>query len=103
MPAVLAFITERGAVHPREVDAQFAHGKVTNWFGGSSNASTELLDAMHYRGLLRVKRRDSGTRIYEAVEHASADASQAGRKTRAAALLELVLRKYAPLPASRKS
>ncbi len=49
--AVLAFVRERGVVHPREVDAHFAHGKVTNWFGGSSNASTQLLDVMHYRGL----------------------------------------------------
>jgi uncharacterized protein YcaQ len=62
--AVLAFIRERGAAHPREVDAHFAHGKVTNWFGGSSNASTQLLDVMHYRGLLRVARREGGTRVY---------------------------------------
>ena len=60
---VLAFIRERGRVHPREVDAHFSHGKVTNWFGGSSNASTQLLDAMHYRGLLRVARREGGTRV----------------------------------------
>ena len=64
--AVLAFVRERGTVHPREVDAHFKHGKVTNWFGGSSNASTELLDGMHYRGLLRVARRDAGTRVYAA-------------------------------------
>src|SRR6202050_2795123 len=56
--AVLAFIRERGSVHPRAVDAHFAHGKITNWFGGSSNASTHLLDEMHYRGLLGVARRD---------------------------------------------
>ena len=64
--AVLTFIRGRGAVHPREVDAHFGHGKVTNWFGGSSNASTQLLDVMHYRGLLRVARREGGTRIYAA-------------------------------------
>ena len=46
--AVLDFVRERGVVHPREVDAHFAHGKVKNWFGGSSNASTQLLDGMHY-------------------------------------------------------
>ena len=66
--AVLEFVRGRGAVHPREVDAHFAHGKVTNWFGGSSNASTELLDVMHYRGLLRVARREGGTRVYAARE-----------------------------------
>ena len=65
---ILDFVRERGAVHPREVDAHFSHGRVTNWFGGSSNASTQLLDHMHYRGLLRVARRDGGTRVYIARE-----------------------------------
>ena len=98
--AVLAFIRERGAVHPREVDAHFAHGKVTNWFGGSSNASTELLDGMHYRGLLRVARRDGGTRVYAARD---GDASAPDAPTvhaRIDALVDLVVHKYAPLPAA---
>ena len=60
--AVLAFVRQRGTVHPREVDAHFAHGKVKNWFGGNSNASTQLLDGMHYRGLLRIARREGGVR-----------------------------------------
>ena len=71
--AILDFVRERGAVHPREVDAHFSHGRVTNWFGGSSNASTQLLDHMHYRGLLRVARRDGGTRVYVAREAALAE------------------------------
>ncbi|MDM0023150.1 DNA glycosylase AlkZ-like family protein [Variovorax saccharolyticus] len=97
---VLAFVRERGPVHPREVELHFAHGRMKNYWGGSSNASTHLLDGMHYRGLLRVKRRDSGTRVYEAVTHPPADDSPAGRAQRAAALIELVVRKYAPLPAA---
>ena len=44
---VLAFVRERGMVHPREVDNHFAHGTVKNYWGGSSNATTHLLDAMH--------------------------------------------------------
>ena len=96
---VLAFVRERGRVHPREVDDHFAHGRVTNYWGGSSNASTHLLDGMHYRGMLRVVRRDAGIRVYEAVEHAPADDSPGERARRAAALLELIVRKYAPLPA----
>lgn len=99
--AVLAFIRERGAVHPREVDAQFAHGKATNWFGGSSNASTQLLDEMHYRGLLRVARRDGGTRVYAVREGLDAlpqdDATVVERMD---ALVDIVVNKYAPLPAS---
>jgi uncharacterized protein YcaQ len=87
-------------VHPRQVELHFAHGRVKNYWGGSSNATTHLLDGMHYRGMLRVVRRDSGTRVYEAVTHVPADDSPAGRARRAAALIELVVRKYAPLPAS---
>ena len=103
--AVLAFVRERGAVHPREVDAHFAHGKVTNWFGGSSNASTQLLDVMHYRGLLRVARREGGTRMYAARETAALPdpCGAAGRATASArmdALVDVVVHKYAPLPAA---
>jgi uncharacterized protein YcaQ len=96
---VLAFVRERGAAHPREVDEHFSHGRVTNWFGGSSNASTQLLDQMHYRGLLRVVRRESGIRVYAArdpdliAEPGTADA-------RMDRLVDLVVHKYAPLPAA---
>ncbi len=95
---MLAFVRERGSVHPREVDQAFAHGRVTNYWGGTSNASTHLLDGMHYRGLLRVQRRDSGTRIHAVAEHAEPDASEQAQVERAAALIDLVVRKYAPLP-----
>ena len=95
--AVREFIAERGTVHPREVDAHFAHGKTTNWFGGSSNASTQLLDGMHYRGLLRVAGRASGTRMY-ALREASAPVDKAGIAARLDALVDVVLHKYAPLP-----
>jgi uncharacterized protein YcaQ len=97
---VLAFIRERGPTHPRAVEEHFAHGRRVNAWGGSGLATTHLLDGMHYRGLLRVQRRDNGTRIYAAVEHAPGDMAPAARNERAAALLELVMAKYAPLPAS---
>ncbi|MBL8386303.1 MAG: YcaQ family DNA glycosylase [Burkholderiales bacterium] len=98
--AVLAFVRARGAVHPREVDAQFNHGKVRNWFGGTSNASTELLDGMHYRGLLRVARRDGGTRVYAAREPWPEPGGRAACRARMDALVDLVVAVYAPLPAS---
>ncbi len=99
--AVLEFVRERGIVHPREVDAHFAHGKALNWFGGSSNASTQLLEAMHYQGLLRVARRDGGTRVYVAREPlaAAADAG-ATAASKMDALIDVIVRKYAPLPAT---
>ena len=95
--AVREFIAERGTVHPREVDAHFAHGKTTNWFGGSSNASTQLLDGMHYRGLLRVAGRASGTRTY-AVREDTAPVDKAGIDQRLDALIDVIVHKYAPLP-----
>ena len=97
--AVLAFIAERGKVHPREVDAHFAHGKTTNWFGGTSNVSTQLLDAMHYRGLLRVARREGGTRVY-CVREAAPAGENVDIEARIDALVDLIVGKYAPLPAA---
>jgi uncharacterized protein YcaQ len=70
---VLEFIRAHGPTHPRAVDAEFAHGRTTNAWGGSSNSTTHLLDGMHYRGLLRVARREAGIRIYEAAEHPPAE------------------------------
>lgn len=97
--AVRAFVAAHGAVHPRQVDAHFAHGKTTNGFGGASNASTQLLDGMHYRGLLRVARREGGTRVYAVREDAPPVAAQE-IQARLDALLDLIVNTYAPLPAA---
>lgn len=91
---VLEYVQEQGTVHPRDVDAHFSHGKATNWFGGSSNVTTQLLDAMLYRGLLRVARREGGTRLYAARTptdpassvHAAMDA-----------MVDLIVATYAPM------
>jgi uncharacterized protein YcaQ len=92
---VLAFIREHGPSHPKEVQAAFDHGRTTNYWGGSSNATTHLLDGMHYRGMLRVVRRDAGIRVYDVVTHPGDERSP---QQKAQALLELVVAKYAPLP-----
>jgi uncharacterized protein len=98
--ALLNFVRERGTVHPREVDDHFAHGSVTNYWGGSSNATTHLLDGMHYRGLLRVARRDGGIRLYAMHEHAPGPADAVARRAQLDALVDIVARAYAPLTAS---
>jgi uncharacterized protein len=97
---LLEFVRERGSVHPREVDEYFAHGKVTNYWGGSSNATTHLMDAMHYRGMLRVLRREKGIRIYGPRDLERRRISAAERRARVDALVDTVVRIYAPLPAS---
>jgi uncharacterized protein len=95
---LLDFVRERGAVHPREVDEHFSHGKVKNYWGGSSNATTHLLDAMHYQGLLRVARRDGGIRIYTAHQHELAPTDEAACRARIDTLADAAIRIYAPLP-----
>jgi uncharacterized protein YcaQ len=100
---VLEFIRERGSVHPREVDARFNHGTVINYWGGSSSATTHLLENMHYKGWLRVARRDGGIRIYAPHQHGPAPQGTAARRAALDALVDLVVRKYAPLPATSLS
>lgn len=94
--AVLEFVQSQGVVHPREVDAEFSHGTATNWFGGKSRVSTQLLDGMHYRGLLRVVRRENGTRMY--APRPADDRDTIDPEAHFDALIDVVVAKYAPLP-----
>ena len=98
--SVLDFVRERGTVHPRDVDEHFSHGKVRNYWGGTSNASTHLLAAMHYRGMLRVARRQSGVRLYAAHQHGPEPADVADRRERLDALVDAAVQVYAPLPSA---
>ena len=93
--AVLEFVRDRGTVHPREVEDHFQHGRVMNWFGGSSNATTQLLDGLHYRGMLRVVSRASGTRTYALADR---PVSPLDPDEALAQLLDVAIRLYAPVP-----
>ena len=96
---LLEFVESRGAVHPRDVEEHFAHGRVRNYWGGSSRATTEMLDALHYRGLVRVVRREGGTRIYRSNHQPPAPLMQSERVSRIDALVDVVVNIYAPLAA----
>jgi uncharacterized protein YcaQ len=100
---LLEFIRERGVVHPREVDRHFSHGTVKNYWGGSSNATTHLLDAMHYRGMVRVARRQSGIRIYAEHRHGPEPLDAAERSARIDRLVDVAVGIYAPLPGASLS
>lgn len=96
---LLEFVREHGEVHPRQVDLHFSHGTMTNYWGGASNATTHLLELMHYRGLLRVARREKGIRVYAMHQHEVGPEDDAGRDARIDALVDAVISVYAPLPA----
>jgi uncharacterized protein YcaQ len=93
---LLAFLRERGPASARQVERVFDHGRTRNDWGGTSRATTRLLDAMHYRGLLRVARREQGLRVFEPAPARAAGGPAPAR--RADALLDLALAVYAPLP-----
>ncbi len=100
---LLDFVEERGAVHPREVEEHFAHGTVRNYWGGSSHATTQMLDALHYRGKLRVARREKGIRVYRTHHHEAGPLDKAARRARIDALVDVVVNLYAPLPGASLS
>ena len=95
---LLAFVRTRGDVHPRDVDAHFAHGTVTNYWGGSSSATTHLMDELHYRGWLRITRRERGIRIYS-LRPPVVPVENLTPRERVDALVDVVVNIYAPLPA----
>lgn len=92
---LLEFVRSRGVVHPRDVDAALAMGGARNFFGGNSRASTQLMDGLLYRGLLRVARRESGVRLFE-VRTPWPDAVDAGAAYDE--LVDVVVAQYAPVP-----
>lgn len=94
---ILDFVRERGVVHPQVVDKHFSHGKVTNYWGGNSNATTHLLNGLHYRGLLRVVRREAGIRLYAIHDHAGAYQDQVEIETSLDALADVAIGIYAPM------
>lgn len=67
---VLAAVTGLGEAHPAELEAQLGGRRVTNAWGGLSKATTQALDWLHYRGLLRVARREGGVRVFAPVRQA---------------------------------
>lgn len=96
---VLAFVRQHGHTYPKDVQAHFHHGRIKRW-GADLNVSNHLLEGLHYRGLLRVARREAGTRVYQAVQHPPQDDSPATRFARAGHFLDILVKLYAPLPAT---
>ena len=92
---LLAYVEQAGVVHPRDVDAAMAMGGARNFFGGNSRASTQLLDGLLYRGLLRVARRESGIRHFEVRPPWPAQPDDAAAYD---TLVDLVVAHYAPVP-----
>jgi uncharacterized protein YcaQ len=92
---VLAHVARHGDTHPRDLDAALGRTRMVGGWGGQSAASTRMLEALHYRGKLKVARRVNGVKVYAL---APPRAPMTASAQRADALLNLLLRLYAPLP-----
>jgi uncharacterized protein len=96
---VLEFVKGNGATHPKMLETHFGKLSVANYWGGTSQSTTRALDALHYRGLVRVARRDNGIKVYEVAPHLEPMfAKPLEPDVQARGLLDLILSVYAPLP-----
>ncbi len=96
---VLEFVRANGATHPKDLEKHFGKLSVGNYWGGTSQATTRVLDALHYRGWLRVARRDKGIKVYEAAKHLESFMhTPLLESDMARGVLELIVSVYAPLP-----
>ena len=94
--SVLEFVTGNGATHPKDLERHFGKLQSGNAWGGTSQATTRVLDALHYRGALRVARRDKGIKVYAIATHHTSEPKSLLEM--AAGVLHLIVGQYAPLP-----
>ena len=93
---VLAHVAANGDTHPRDLDS-IGRARTVNGWGSQSAATTRILEALHFRGRLRVARRDNGIKVYALAPSPRPSGPQAAA-SRARSILLLLLDVYAPLP-----
>jgi uncharacterized protein YcaQ len=92
---VLEIVSSHKQLHPRELEAYLGRKREVNAWGGYSKATTRVLQALHYRGMLRIAGRENGIRLYEptARRHEHIDPGERLKK-----LVLLIAGILAPLP-----
>jgi uncharacterized protein len=94
---ILAHVRAHGVTHPRDLPLTLGKVSIVNGWGGSSAATTRMLEALQYRGKLRVARREGGIRLYDLSVPRTRTRPRTAAK-RAREIFMLLLRLYAPLP-----
>jgi uncharacterized protein YcaQ len=92
---IVAHIRAHGVTHPRDLRRTLGGINTGNDWGGNSAATTRMLDALQFRGKLRVARREGGIRLFDL---APPRPRPRAAGTRAREIFSLLLRLYAPLP-----
>jgi uncharacterized protein len=92
---IVAHVRAHGITHPRDLRRTLGKASIGNGWGGNSAATTRMLEALQYRGKLRVARREGGIRLFDL---AQPRARPRAASSRTREILMLLLRLYAPLP-----
>jgi uncharacterized protein YcaQ len=92
---VLETVRLLGETHPRALEAHLGKRRMVNAWGGYSKATTNALEWLHWRGLLRITRRESGIRVYQPVELPADDQQPTERLQQ---LVRVLANIFAPSP-----
>ena len=92
---VLETVHLLGEAHPAALEAHLGKRRMVNAWGGFSKATTHALEWLHWRGLLRIARRESGIRVYRPAPPPG-DASAPAERLRA--LILVLAGIFAPSP-----
>ena len=92
---VLDIVAKLGEAHPRVLETHLGKRRVINAWGGYSKATTNALEWLHWRGLLRIARRERGIRVYRPATLGDGAASPGDRLR---SLLLVYARIFAPSP-----
>jgi uncharacterized protein len=92
---VLEIVSTHQRIHPRELEAYLGRKREINAWGGYSKATTRILQALHYRGLLRIAGRENGIRLYEPTSRPNEQIEPGERLRKLVLLIAAIL---APLP-----
>ena len=92
---VLEVVRKDGPLHPRELEQHLGRERLVNAWGGYSKATTHALQRLHYRGLLRVARRENGVRIYGPITRLEEHLPRDERRKRLTLLAASI---FAPVP-----
>lgn len=88
---VLEIVSDHKLIHPRELEAYLGRKREMNAWGGYSKATTRTLEALHYRGLLRIAGRENGIRLFEPATNQLETAEPADRLRRLVLLIAAIL------------
>ncbi len=61
---VFETVRRLGEAHPGALETHLGKRRMVNAWGGYSKATTNALEWLHWRGLLRIARRENGIRVY---------------------------------------